>query len=617
MASLQRPVVDTSRPAKDPTRPLYAELGKDELRMLYLAPGHLDDPLKGHLGIARRARSSNNWDPSRLASGDEYVALSYTWGDQSNPESIELNGHITLIGRNLASALRHVRLENGWCTLWADALCIDQQDDVEKSKQVDSMPNIYEAAKSVIVWLGDGFEGAEEAFIWLRDLWNGPEEVTSSFDRINALLSPSIAIALERILALPWWRRVWVIQEITVCQEAMVMCGSSWAPISGFVTLANLINTFIHAGKMSNPGCSYATLMPAGQDLLTLAAMRCGWKGCDGSVNFRELEALVRITYLRFCATDARDHFYALLSLAQPTHWLEIKPDYAIDRLTSYLQVTLHMIRRKSSLDILQLGENLRRNPLDPSWLPSWDGGSYDSPPRQILDGNASAGLPISLSTSGDSRILRPTGLVIGKLRFVSKFQNEEDQFKPPECILNWLSKLGNLNPENPYLETCGLLEAFVRTLLAGNGPLGSLVRQQDINGEVILRNVFLKWSTMTHPNSPMPSAWRDMQEGKRGLERDMYCSPPAILRRHILESLHRRSFVVTTEGHVGLAPDEAVEGDLAVILGGCSTPVCLRREGGWYRWVGAMYVYGAMAGELVGNGSSIDPCKLEEFEIH
>ncbi|KAH7080543.1 heterokaryon incompatibility protein-domain-containing protein [Paraphoma chrysanthemicola] len=617
MASLQPPTVDTSRLAKDPNRPLYAELGTDELRMLYLAPGSLDDALKGHLGIARMARPGNNWDPGRLASGDEYVALSYTWGDQTNPESIELNGHIILIGRSLASALRHVRLENGWCTLWADALCIDQQDDVEKSQQVENMPTIYEAAKAVIVWLGDGFDGAEEAFTWLRDLWNVPEEVTLSLDRINALLSPTIAIALERILALPWWRRVWVIQEITVGQEAMVMCGSSWAPFSRFVTLANLINGFVYAGKMSNPDCSYAALMPAGQDLLTIAAMRCGWKRCDGSVNFRELEALIRITYLRFCATDARDHFYALLSLAQPTHWLEIKPDYTLDRLASYLQVTLHLIRRKSCLDILQLGENLRRAPLDPSWLPSWDGGSYGSPPRQLLNGNASAGLPLSLSTSEDSRILRVTGLVIGELCFVSKFQNEEDQFKPPKCILNWLSKLGDLNPENPYLETCGLLEAFVRTLLAGNGPLGPVVSQQDTSGEVILRNVFLQWSTMTHPDSSMPSAWRDMQEGKRGLERDIYRSPPAIFRRHILESLHRRSFVVTTKGHVGLAPDEAEEGDLAVLLGGCSTPVCLRRENGWYRWVGAMYVHGAMAGELVGNSSSMDPCKLSEFEIH
>lgn len=614
MATSQSTGNDTPRPAKDPSRPLYIELREREIRLLYLAPGSPEDPLRGHLDVVALAYPDNSWCPARLASGAEYVALSYTWGDQSDPATIKLNGNMTLIGRNLASALKNVRLKERWCTLWADALCIDQQDDVEKSRQVQSMPTIYEAAKLVIVWLGDGFEGAEEAFAWLRGLWHIQEEVTLSLDRINALLSPLIAEALTRLLHLPWWRRVWVIQELTVCQEAIVMCGSSTVPFGCFITLANIMNTFIFTGRINQPDCSYSALMPAGQDLLTLAEIRCAWKRCDGSINLMELEALIRRTYLRTCATDARDHFYALLSIALTENWLELKPDYTITRDVLYLKATLHLIHRKSSLDILQLAENLHRSVDDPSWMPGWDKGSFSLAPREFIKGNASAGLELSLSPSEDLRVLTLLGLVIGELHFVSPFENEDNQFQPPRCIMGWLDELEDRVPTNPYSAACGLLEAFIRSLVAGHK---SFVDEQDTHGEAPLRHIFLTWTKMTSPDSPMPPTWRALQESTQWLEKDLYRTPPANLRRHVLQSLNRRSFVITDKGHVGVTPNEAQEGDLAVLLGGCSTPVCLRHENGHYRWIGAMYVHGVMAGEIVENLSSADRSALTEFDIH
>ncbi|KAF2031476.1 heterokaryon incompatibility, partial [Setomelanomma holmii] len=138
-------------------------------------------------------------------------ALSYTWGDQDDPDTMELNGHLVPIGRNPAAALRHLRIQDIWVCLWVDALCIDQQDDVEKSLQVQRMPIIYEATSFVVIWLGTGFDGVQEAFSWLQD-------------RSNFIAPPrlSVAEALTKLLTLPWWRRGWVIQELTVCQEAVV-----------------------------------------------------------------------------------------------------------------------------------------------------------------------------------------------------------------------------------------------------------------------------------------------------------------------------------------------------------------------------------------------------------
>lgn len=49
--------------------------------------------------------------------------------------------------------------------LWADAICINQDDVQEKGHQVNMMGKIYTKAIGVIVWLGQDYEGhAKRAF---------------------------------------------------------------------------------------------------------------------------------------------------------------------------------------------------------------------------------------------------------------------------------------------------------------------------------------------------------------------------------------------------------------------------------------------------------------------
>lgn len=43
----------------------------------------------------------------------------------------------------------------GWNYFWIDAICINQKDKMEKSKQVRLMESIYRSANRVIVWLGE------------------------------------------------------------------------------------------------------------------------------------------------------------------------------------------------------------------------------------------------------------------------------------------------------------------------------------------------------------------------------------------------------------------------------------------------------------------------------
>jgi len=44
-------------------------------------------------------------------------------------------------------------------TLWAGQICINQEDESEKMKQLASMDKIYKKAENVLVWLGDPPQG--------------------------------------------------------------------------------------------------------------------------------------------------------------------------------------------------------------------------------------------------------------------------------------------------------------------------------------------------------------------------------------------------------------------------------------------------------------------------
>lgn len=142
-------------------RPL--EQNREEIRLLELEPAdNVDDSL---LATLRHVKLRDA----------HFSALSYVWGDTVNDRS-----HITIkyersareylasklrgkpnsqtfvhsIGSSLARALRHLRQKHGRLTIWADALCINQEDKREKDWQVPLMKSIYSEAEVVHAWLG-------------------------------------------------------------------------------------------------------------------------------------------------------------------------------------------------------------------------------------------------------------------------------------------------------------------------------------------------------------------------------------------------------------------------------------------------------------------------------
>lgn len=85
-----------------------------------------------------------------------YVALSYTCGQPNFSEDLLLDGNgILKITSNLAAALLHFRYSSALRWIQVDAICINQQDNAEKTMQIPLMGGIYRGASRVLVWLGD------------------------------------------------------------------------------------------------------------------------------------------------------------------------------------------------------------------------------------------------------------------------------------------------------------------------------------------------------------------------------------------------------------------------------------------------------------------------------
>lgn len=90
-----------------------------------------------------------------------YSALSYVWGDAADTRLISVEGRPFEVTANLESALRHMRDPKRRRRLWADAICIDQGNNKEKSQQVSQMGSVYEHAQNTIIYLGESTEGTD------------------------------------------------------------------------------------------------------------------------------------------------------------------------------------------------------------------------------------------------------------------------------------------------------------------------------------------------------------------------------------------------------------------------------------------------------------------------
>lgn len=254
-----------------------------------------------------------------------FVALSYKWGDLHLSRAIILNGKPFLLGQNLHSALSFLGEDalckrSSWRNLyWIDAICINQQDDLERSHQVNMMGTIYSKARFVLVWLGPGTVDSERALEEAAAYCELPWE----HQRENNLTQ---SIRRSGIATNAYWERMWVIQEFTLARDIFLLQGHSrlrWKKLEPKLTEIGIV------------GCAMQRLADVrirrGETPFSTASETTSWT---------RLEFLISMFQSSKCS-DVRDRVYALLSLVQtrPEDWKPLYPDYTISPRQLYYRV--------------------------------------------------------------------------------------------------------------------------------------------------------------------------------------------------------------------------------------------------------------------------------------
>ncbi|KAM7201710.1 Heterokaryon incompatibility protein (HET) domain containing protein [Rhypophila sp. PSN 637] len=201
----------------------YDELPEGSIRLLRVT------------GVDVNGCLTTTLDTWQIDTNPEFYALSYVWGSDAKTQKIDCNGKELAVTESAHVALTSLRgtlrLEEPGNPIWIDAICINQNDNDERSRQVARMDWVYREAKCVIVWLGKGdvhIDFGQQVALTGELESNG----------LPALGHPLWA-CLHTLFENEWFVRLWTSQEAALSQSLQFVCGDFMVSIEVFETVAN------------------------------------------------------------------------------------------------------------------------------------------------------------------------------------------------------------------------------------------------------------------------------------------------------------------------------------------------------------------------------------------
>lgn len=256
------------------------------------------------------------------------------------------------------------------------------------------MHDIYRGASAVLVFLGNSSECVQNTIDFIElagshpELHIDPSQKSHLSVRGLDLRSRRLLDDIIDFFDLPWWHRVWAVQEYALAREVIFQCGLRTVSNTIFNTAWN--NLRAHG----NSCCS-------SEKYTTIASPRSNKTALDAFFRFDSLQNIPRDALLSNVARfrsrlsfDHRDKIYGLMGLADSQDVGLIKADYRKSTEEVFAHFALETVKRTGHLGVLSYISAERQLADLPSYVPDWTVRH-----RAQVEQRLSSDTPISLYT--------------------------------------------------------------------------------------------------------------------------------------------------------------------------------------------------------------------------
>jgi hypothetical protein len=422
-----------------------------------------------------------------------YEAISYEWKKHEGFTTIICCSSTIEVTLNLATALEAFRHPSKVRVLWADAVCIDQKNVIEKGHQVSMMRDIYANAESVLVWLGRPCRLTSAAFqvlnllafLWIERielgmkadnpfpfmLYERPQgsvflstndKIWTSFERgyhrktitlsrpqdynDDELLhfgNTELWKTVDRLFGNTYFERTWIQQEVAVPNAVYITCGQHHVPFDIFSAAYGGRSLLHFIGRMTEMNKDIS---------IPFSCVRDARKRYQDPTFGSDL-ATVLATFNYTKETVPHDHIYAPLALVK-SQWAcgHLKVDYTKALSTVFVEAATCIISDRQDLYLWGTKSFYPNRTMKdiPSWVPEWTGPSCEEAVEYIRHG------------LGFKYLLEGKYSVQGHSLYADTYILDQIEFSAPvhtkEQILDVMLKLHQKGP--------GLFERYVGGVL-------------------------------------------------------------------------------------------------------------------------------------------------------
>jgi hypothetical protein len=527
------------------------------------------------------------------------------------------------------------------------------------------MRSIFQGAQSVYIYLGQAVDGSDKGFEFGKSLCSASRLEAYLSDRRNAIsmdpqvltsyfgvsnLHDKLITAFVAISSRPWFRRIWVIQEVAVSSDVEIVCGSASMKWTDFVQATEYA---IEVG---------ITAMHTNRNLervLTMDLTRREFQEStrDGGLDEQGID-LQRLLcrHRESFSNNPRDMVYALIGFSNNSGpgRLNVEVDYRLDTREVYRKLAVAILSTNCNLDMLGFPRfrneecmNAVQHLALSSWVPDWSTSEKSMtlmrqglPQEQYLHFSAAKDYHYSPKFSADEYQLCLEGYFIDQISEMGRCPPRLEAVDEPLSTIKFLhllyhglitrrnwEELTSARSQNlQYITGESMLDAYWQTLICGClDPEGYLGTQEIFYGMERSNSLYSQYYPLVR--FFVPPFWLflvavyvllTLRELRKPISISCYGLPKMteiplnLVKKAELLSSGEWTIVKTLRGYIGMVPVSAQPGDKIGLFKGGKMPLIFRQvaNGSTWQLVGESYIHGIMHGE------AFEEVKCEEIWI-